>query len=58
MKKFIESKKAFTDVESDEQREYLQTFTFIAMLSFEVYLKRNLIESIIDDVLDKGEDKK
>ncbi len=58
MKKFIESKRAFTDVESDEQREYLQTFTFIAMLSFDVYLKRNLIESIIDDVLDKGEDKK
>ena len=58
MKKFIESKRAFTDVESDEQREYLQTFTFIAMLSIDVYLKRNLIESIIDDVLDKGEDKK
>ena len=57
MRKFIQSKKSFSEVEGDEEREYLQMFSFIAMLSFDVYLKRNLIEGIIDDVL-RNEDKK
>lgn len=51
MRKFIKSKKTFKEVQGDEERDYLQTFSFIAMLSFDVYLKKNLIESIIDDVL-------
>ena len=51
MRKFIKSKKTFKEVQRDEERDYLQTFSFIAMLSFDVYLKKNLIESIIDDVL-------
>ncbi len=51
MRKFIKSKKTFKEVEGDKERDYLQIFSFIAMLSFDVYLKKNLIESIIDDVL-------
>ena len=51
MKKFVASKKTFTQVNADDERDYLQMFSFIAMLSFDVYLKRNLIEAIIDDVL-------
>ncbi len=51
MKKYIKSKNTFTEVEAEDEKEYLQMFSFIAMLSFDVYLKRNLIEGIIDDVL-------
>ena len=51
MKKFVHSKDMFSELENEEEREYLQIFSFISMLSFDVYLKRNLIESIIDDVL-------
>ncbi len=55
MKKYMKSKTTFEEVEGDAERDYLQVFSFIAMLSFDVYLKRNLIEGIIDDVL--GTDK-
>ena len=55
MRKFVKSKRTFEDVEGEGEREYLQMFSFIAMLSFDVYLKRNLIESIVDDVLDGNE---
>ncbi|MGN0166078.1 MAG: DUF1836 domain-containing protein [Lachnospiraceae bacterium] len=59
MRKFLKSKKTFTDVQGEEEKEYLQIFSFIAMLSFDVYLKKTLIESIIDDVLDEdNEDEK
>lgn len=51
MRKFIKSKKTFAEVEGEKEKDYLQIFSFIAMLSFDVYLKKNLIESIIDDVL-------
>lgn len=51
MRKFLRSKKTFTEVEGEKEKEFLQMFSFIAMLSFDVYLKKNLIESIIDDVL-------
>lgn len=58
MRKFVKSKRTFEDVEGDDEREYLQMFSFIAMLSFDVYLKRNLIESIVDDVLGGNEKEK
>ena len=57
MKKFVHSKDMFAELENEDEREYLQIFSFIAMLSFDVYLKRNLIESIIDDVLRDDEEK-
>lgn len=59
MKTFVKSKRTFTDVEGEDEKEYLQIFSFIAMLSFDVYIKKSLIESIIDDVLaDKEESTK
>lgn len=56
MNKFRKSKKSFQDVSSEEEKEYLQIFSFIAMLSFDVYLKKNLIENIIDEVLADDKD--
>ena len=51
MKKFVHSRDMFKELGDEKEREYMQIFSFIAMLSFDVYLKRSLIESIIDDVL-------
>lgn len=46
--KFDRSKETFPDV-SPEEAEYLQLFSFICMLSFDVYVKKQLIEKIIDE---------
>ena len=46
--KFDRSKETFPDVSTDEA-EYLQLFSFICMLSFDVYVKKQLIEKIIDE---------
>ena len=39
----------FTDL-PDKDREYLQLFTFICNLSFDVYVKKQLIEKLIDNL--------
>jgi len=46
--KFNRSKETFQDASSDET-DYLQLFSFICMLSFDVYVKKQLIEKIIDE---------
>lgn len=49
--KYRKSRKSFEELENDKEKDYLQIFAFIAMLSFDVYMKKNLIEKIIDEVL-------
>lgn len=51
---FNRAEKTFTK-EGDEEREFLQTFSFICMLSFDVYVKKLLIEKLIDSIEDKKE---
>ena len=51
MKKFMRSRNAFDEVKGEEEREFLNIFSFIAMLSFDVYLKKAMIEKIIDELL-------
>lgn len=54
IKKFNISRETFKDVDSDEDREFLNTFSFICMLSFDVYVKKQMIEKLIDEsLLDK-----
>lgn len=48
-KKHQIAKETFTDF-PEEDREMLQTFSFICLLSFEIYIKKQLVEKIIDDV--------
>ena len=43
------AKEAFKDVEDEEDRDFLQLFTLVCLLSFDVYMKKNIIESLIDD---------
>lgn len=40
-----------TTFEGVEDNDFLQTFSFICMLSFDVYLKKQIIEKIIDKAL-------
>lgn len=49
LKKFDHSKKMYQD-ESEEDREFLQTLSFVSMLSFDVYVKKQMIERIIDEM--------
>lgn len=55
-KKYNTSSTTFADAPEDEQ-EYLHTFSFICMLSFDVFVKRMLIEKLIDLSKEKESDK-
>lgn len=48
-KRYGVSKETFKDAPEDEQ-EYLQLFSFICLLSFDVYMKKMLIEKLIDNI--------
>lgn len=43
---------AFADVDEDD-RDYLQTFAFICLLSIDVYVKKQLIEHLADEISEK-----
>jgi DNA-binding transcriptional MerR regulator len=53
IRKLKKSSEAFGDVTDPEDKKLLTTFTFICMLSFDVWVKKNIIENIIDDRLGK-----
>lgn len=42
----------------EEDREFLHTFSFICMLSFDVFVKKMLIEKIIDQTTEREAEKK
>lgn len=48
-KRFNLAKESFADAE-DEDRDYMQYFSFICLLSFDVYIKKQLIEKLIDEL--------
>lgn len=47
--KFEAASKTFQDAESEDQ-EYLQLFAFICELAFDVYLKKQMIELLVDQL--------
>ena len=47
------AKEAFLDVENEEDKDFLQLFSLVGLLSFDVYMKKNIIESLIDDYTNK-----
>lgn len=49
-KAYQTSTEAFTDLGDGEEKEKLQLFAFLCNLSFDVYLKKMIIEKIIDDL--------
>lgn len=48
-KKYGIAKDTFTDFPEEDQ-EMLQTFSYICLLSFDIYMKKQLIEKLVDDV--------
>ena len=49
------AKEAFLDVENEEDKDFLQLFSLVGLLSFDVYMKKNIIESLIDDYTNKSD---
>lgn len=59
IRKYNKSRESFSDAQPGEDREFLNTFSFICMLSFDVYIKKQMIEKIIDGTLaDKTKEEK
>lgn len=54
LKKFDRSKNMYQK-ESEEDQEFLQTLSFVSMLSFDVYIKKQMIERIIDEMNTKSQ---
>lgn len=49
-KTYERSERAFPDA-PEEDKDYLQLFSFICSLSFDVYIKKVLVEKLIDELL-------
>ncbi len=49
VRKYQKSKTSYTNVGDGEERRLLQNFALISMLSFDVYMKKQLIEALIDE---------
>ncbi len=48
IEEFQRSEQTFADVD-DENKDFLQKFAFICMLSYDVYMKKMIIEKLIDE---------
>lgn len=49
LKKYTKSREIFADCNgSDEDKEFLDNFSFICMLAFDIYIKKTIIEKMID----------
>lgn len=53
-KQFKHSKDTFTDA-PEEDRDYLQLYSFVCSMAFDVYIKRLIIEKIIDGYFQDSE---
>ena len=54
---FSEQDPAFADLE-EQEREHLQSFSFLSLLAFDVYLKKQLMEKIVDRMEDSQKKRK
>lgn len=48
--KMRQSQKTFPDIEDEEEREMLATFSLICKLSFDVWVKKTIVENLIDEM--------
>ena len=49
VRKYQKSRGSFEKVKDEKERKLLQDFALISMLSFDVYMKKQLIEALIDE---------
>ena len=57
MERYEKAEQTFQDA-PDEEQEFLRKFTFICLLGFDVYMKKMLIEKLIDDLKDGKKEEK
>lgn len=53
---FERAGKTFAE-ESEEDKEYLQLFSFICILSYDIYIRKQIIEKLIDEFPKKNDEK-
>ena len=58
IRKLNKSNETFSEIEDEEERKILTNFTFICMLSFDIWVKKTMIENIIDHKMDTRPSKK
>ncbi|HAK57681.1 MAG TPA: hypothetical protein DCP06_01740 [Lachnospiraceae bacterium] len=51
LRRFQASQELFPDVEDERESDYLSRFAFICLLSFDAYLKKQMVERLIDETL-------
>ena len=53
------AEETFGDIQDDAQREYLRKFAYGCLLSYDIYMKRQMLERLIDEnFIDKKDEKK
>ncbi|HKL79807.1 MAG TPA: DUF1836 domain-containing protein, partial [Mobilitalea sp.] len=57
IRKMTKAKESFEDVKDEDDHDFLTMYSFISMLCFDVYMRKHMIEQIIDYSL-TGEDKR
>jgi hypothetical protein len=58
IRKMTKAKESFGNVTDEEDQDFLTTFAFISMLCFDVYMRKHMIEKMIDDSLMGNKPKK
>lgn len=48
IRKMAKAKESFSDVSGEDDRDFLTVFSFICMLCFDIYMKKHMVEKIID----------
>lgn len=48
---------SFESVTDPDEKDFLQLFSLVCLLSFDVYMKKNIIENLIDDFSEKQKQK-
>ncbi len=57
LRRYKHSQNLFPDVRDEEESDFLSHFAFICLLSFDAYLKKQLVERMIDETLSDFSDK-
>lgn len=52
IRKLKKSNETFEEIENEEERKKLTNFAFICMLSFDIWVKKTIIENIVDNKID------
>ena len=52
------AKESFSYVKDHEEKNFLELFSLVSLLSFDVYLKKNIIETLIDEYASSQDDEK